>query len=229
VTDTIELVRDTTTITTIKQAERISGTLSKPGKMPGHAYNIPAECCHVGSKLRKVAGSVCSGCYAMKGRYLFRNVRDAMYYRKDRMENHPRWVDAMVFLIRARHKTVPYFRWFDSGDLQSVAMLRRIIEVCNRTPEIQHWLPTREKGIIVRFVREDGYIPTNLNIRVSAPLVDSTVGIFKIQDCTVSTVSTDDKVHPEAHHCPSRFQDGKCVECRACWSRNVAWVDYHKH
>ena len=35
----------------------ITGSLSKPSKMPGHAYGLPAQECKTGSKLAKVEGS----------------------------------------------------------------------------------------------------------------------------------------------------------------------------
>ena len=50
----------------IKEAEAITHTLSKPGKMPGFAYSTPAHECKTGTKLRAVAGSVCANCYAYK-------------------------------------------------------------------------------------------------------------------------------------------------------------------
>ena len=59
----------------IKEAEAITHTLSKPGKMPGFAYSTPAHECKTGTKLRAVAGSVCANCYAFeRGRYRFKNV-----------------------------------------------------------------------------------------------------------------------------------------------------------
>jgi hypothetical protein len=54
-----------------KQAREITGGLSKPSKMPGPAFNLPASRCITGAKLVKVPGSVCHGCYALKGRYRF--------------------------------------------------------------------------------------------------------------------------------------------------------------
>ena len=62
----------------VKEAKQITGGLSSPSKMPGYAYNLPAWECVTGVKLQAVAGSVCSGCYAMKGRYRFPNVKDAL-------------------------------------------------------------------------------------------------------------------------------------------------------
>ena len=64
----------------IKEAEKITHTLSKPGKMPGFAYSTPAHECKTGTKLRAVAGSVGAHCYAYeRGRYRFQNVKDAQY------------------------------------------------------------------------------------------------------------------------------------------------------
>jgi hypothetical protein len=66
----------------IKEAQAITHTLSKPGKMPGFAYSTPAHECKTGTKLRAVAGSVCANCYAYeRGRYRFQNVKDAQYKR----------------------------------------------------------------------------------------------------------------------------------------------------
>ena len=58
-----------------KQLEAITGTLSKPGKMPGFSYGIPAKECKTGSKLAKIKGSVCYNCYALKGMYRFETLK----------------------------------------------------------------------------------------------------------------------------------------------------------
>ena len=104
-----------------KEAKAITGGLSKPSKMPGHAYNLPAWRCKTGVKLQAVAGSVCAGCYAMKGRYRFKNVKDALQRRMDSLD-HPQWVQAMVVLIDKQ----PWFRWHDSGDIQSMKHLENM-------------------------------------------------------------------------------------------------------
>ena len=80
----------------IKEAEAITHTLSKPGKMPGFAYSTPAHECKTGTKLRAVPNSVCSKCYAFeRGRYRFQNVIDAQY-KRFRSLTHPKWVEAMA-------------------------------------------------------------------------------------------------------------------------------------
>ena len=74
----------------IKEAEAITHTLSKPGKMPGFAYSTPAHECKTGTILRNVDKSVCKNCYAyLRGRYRFQNVIDAQYKRSSRNNTHP--------------------------------------------------------------------------------------------------------------------------------------------
>ena len=53
-----------------QEALKIVGGLSKPSKMPGWAYGIPAAECKTGGKLKLVPGSTCEGCYADKGCYV---------------------------------------------------------------------------------------------------------------------------------------------------------------
>ena len=94
------------------QALKIVGGLSRPSKMPGWAYGLPAKECKTGSKLREVKDSVCEGCYALKGCYVFEVVQAAQYRRLKSVKN-PGWVSAMVHLINS--KKSKFFRWHDSG------------------------------------------------------------------------------------------------------------------
>ena len=196
-----------------KEARQITGGLSKPNKMPGPSINLPAWNCITGVKLQKVPGSVCAGCYAMKGRYRFPNVREAMDKRLAALTD-PRWVDAMVTLITGEK----YFRWHDSGDIQSLDHLENIFRVCRRTPETQHWMPTREAQFIKRL--NVNQVPRNLIIRMSSHMIDQ--GPVSFWPWT-STVVTDGK------SCPAQEQGNQCKDCRQCWDRNVRNIAYPKH
>ena len=196
-----------------KEAKQITGGLSAPSKMPGPAYNLPAVACITGAKLAQVPGSVCHGCYALKGRYRFSNVRLALARRLESLK-HPRWVEAMTALIAGE----PWFRWHDSGDLQSAWHLKQIFEVCKRTPETSHWLPTREARILN--LMDPAIIPANLIIRMSSHMIDQQPVTFWPWTSTVSTKSKT---------CPAADQGNQCRDCRACWDRKVSNVTYPKH
>ena len=196
-----------------KEAKKITGGLSAPSKMPGPAYNLPAVACITGSKLVNVPGSVCSGCYALKGRYRFKNVKDAMQRRLDAIKD-PQWVRAMVVLI----DKAPWFRWHDSGDLQGPEHLKKIFEVCKLTPDTQHWMPTRETGMLK--LMDPAVVPPNLIIRLSGHMIDGKNSTFWPWTSSVSTAGKT---------CPAQDQGNECKSCRACWSRDVPNVTYPKH
>ena len=199
-----------------KEAIKITGGLSRPSKMPGFAYNLPATRCKVGSKLAKVKGSVCHGCYALKGRYRFPNVKEALERRYKQAMTNKDWVFGMVYLINTSKKNV--FRWHDAGDIQSLEHLQRIFQVCELTPSVKHWLPTRESVILSNINADD--VPDNLIIRLSASKVD---GPAPKSWPWTSTVVTKGKT------CPAAEQDNECRDCRACWDKSVKNVAYGKH
>lgn len=206
---------------TTKQLHDRVGGLSSPSKMPCHGYSIPAQACNVGGRLRSIKGSTCSSCYACKGRYMFANVQNALQRRLDAFNQDPEWEDAMIELIRRKEKS-GFFRWHDSGDLQSMDHLLAIIEIADRLPDIQFWLPTREVGLMRQFVRQYGphAIPANLIVRVSAAMIGGDA--VSIDGCHESRV---DKVGS----CPAPRQGNKCGSCRACWDKTVQTVTYSLH
>lgn len=195
-------------------------TLSKPSKMPGHAYGIPASQCHTGSKLRKVPGSTCSHCYALKGNYGFPSVKLSQARRLEAIDV-PGWIDHMVDLIDATGDT--HFRWHDAGDLQSVAHLDRIVIIARALPAVRFWLPTREYGMVTDwlFDHPEGF-PANLNVRLSAHMI----GKVMVPVAGVTASSVDSK---SGHACPAPTQGNSCGDCRACWDASVPNVDYHRH
>jgi len=211
----------------VKDANEITGGLSSPSKMPGRAYNLPARECKVGSALRRVKKSVCSGCYALKNRYMFPKVQQALYKRFKSIEDD-RWVPAMAFLINKQCSKVPYFRWHDSGDIQSVAHLQKIVDVCTLTPTVNHWLPTREYKLVKQFLDGGGVLPENLNVRLSAQMIDMGLPVA-VPGCSASVVLIDMQLFPEAHKCPAAHQDNSCGDCRDCWDDSVALVAYPYH
>jgi len=209
-------------ITTVVDAKKIMVSLGRAGKMPCPTYNTPASLCVTGSKLRKTKGTTCHGCYAMKGNYLFPSVKEGLTKRFHAFL-HPRFVEAMTFMIKRYSAKSGYFRWFDSGDLKDMAMLEKIVMICQQTPEIEHWLPTREVKVVSDYLKIYKHFPDNLTVRVSSPMIDGKPLNF---DYT-STVHHKEKAM--GHDCPARFQDNECRDCRACWSKEVKNVSYHKH
>ena len=195
------------------EAWKLVGGLSKPSKMPGWSIGIPAKECKTGGKLVNVKGSVCEGCYALKGCYVFKVVQAAQYKRLEAI-SHPDWVQAMAALINSKKPDV--FRWHDSGDVQDEQHLEKIFEVCRLTPGKRHWMPTREAWVKDHMHKA----PANLVVRCSSPMVEQ--GPVKSWANT-STVST------KSRTCPAPEQGNECKDCRACWDPLVKNIEYGKH
>lgn len=201
-------------------------------KMPGTSFPISATVCKTGSKLAEVDGSVCHKCYAIKLEKLRPSVHQgwmANYLKATKLiETNPeQWAQACAFQInRAVAKGgQPYHRWFDSGDLQSVAMLKAIVRVCELTPSVKHWLPTRELGIIQQAEDEGLDCPANLVVRLSSTMVGDKPRLSLMNTSTVHKAGD----VPYGHVCPARHQGNACGECRACWTGAINNVSYPLH
>ena len=234
-------------VPTIREARTITGHrtgLGTPSKMPGFSTSIPASACKVGARLSRVVGSVCAGCYAMKGRYLFPDVVAGLQRRLDAL-HHPLWVAGMVRLIGndTRRTGVPYFRVHDSGDLQSMEHLHRWFAVARALPDVHFWIPTREQALVNLALAMEP-CPENMTIRLSAPMIDGSPPTTAHAGLTTSTVhavsycgdtnrwrSPSGRFAPApiGNQCPAPTQGGACGACRSCWSPDVENVSYHVH
>ena len=197
-----------------KEAWALVGGLSKPSKMPGWSIGIPAKECKTGKKLRQIKNSVCEGCYALKGCYVFKVVQEAQYKRLEAIQ-HPDWVLAMATLINSKKPDV--FRWHDSGDVQDEEHLLKIFAVAKLTPETSHWLPTREAWT----QKYLSAVPDNLTLRFSIPMID--------QPASGNWANTSTVVSGQGRTCPAPDQSNECKDCRACWDPSVKNVAYGKH
>ena len=196
----------------IKEAQAITGSMTRTSKMPGLSYSLPAWECKTGSKLRKIKNSVCSACYALKGNYTrYKAIKAAQYVRLASLTNEL-WTAAIVTQIK-RQK---YFRWHDAGDVQDVQHLNKIYEVCRLTPGTKHWMPTREAWIKDHL---DGK-PDNLVIRFSAPMIDQ---------AAPASWPNSSEVVTEGATCPAPQQGNSCGDCRNCWNPEIKTIKYGKH
>lgn len=211
----------------VSELEHAVGGLSNPSKMPGLSYGTPAKNCPIGSILRKVKDSVCSICYAHKGMYVFRCVREAQERRlKILLADMDGWRKNMTALLAAKYakKTGDdkVFRWHDSGDLQNAEHLSAIVQIAKDLPGIRFWLPTKEYSLIRKWILAHGSFPENLAVRVSAPMLGAEM--VSIPGTVSSTVGSG-----KGFACEAYTRGGKCGDCRACWKKEIVSVDYPRH
>ena len=215
----------------IKQALQNVGGLSNPSKMPCFGYSIPAKYCNVGSRLVNVIGSVCHDCYALKNFYNMPNVMDALELRYQiimlalsNLIARKTWIDSMAYLMNNRKHNL--FRWHDAGDIQSVDHLRMIVEVVELTPQIKHWLPTKESKMVEEYFNRYGAIPKNLCLRLSGNMVDKGAPTKLANRLGVQTSSVTTKGDQS---CVAYKQDGECRDCVSCWDTNNMNTSYPLH
>ena len=221
---------------TLKQSIEIAGKVSKGNtKMPGSTFPLDAFKCNVGGRLAKIKGSTCFKCYAIRLQKLRPNVNQGW------ASNHAKTISALAKCPEQWESAIIHqisrfgfteHRWLDSGDIPNIQFIVSVCHVAKRTPSIDHWLPTREIKLLLQFIKQYGadYIPGNLTIRVSAPMVnDKPMRAFdNIPQIVTSTVH-DKHTTPIGHICPARTQGNSCGDCRACWSDKVANVSYPIH
>jgi len=219
---------------TLKKALDYVGGFARPTKIPTWCYSIPAVHCITGSKLVGVPNSTCASCYALHGFYGSKWVAKAEQVRFESLKK-PLWIDAMVQIIN--YRKLAFFRWHDSGDIQGLWHLLKIFEVCLRTPNTKHWIPTREWDMIRNF-RELGIPkPSNLKIILSAHMINQRgpvdlarelcVQVSEVVtknpscDAHTKTVMVNNGRHNIAH--------GYCGACRKCWDEKVFSISYLLH
>ena len=198
----------------VKEAIKITDSFTRTSKMPGLSYSLPAWECKTGWKLAQIPGTPCFSCYAKKGNYTrYPAIRAAQYRRLKAIED-PRWVDAMVAVIK-RQK---FFRWHDAGDVQSLEHMQNILKICRRTPDTKHWLPTQERP----FLPAPEEVPDNLVIRLSRSKIDGPAAKAWEHESSVTTEAG-------KRTCPAPDQGGQCLDCRMCWNKDIKNVTYGKH
>ena len=164
----------------------------------------------------------CAGCYAVGGNYRFNNVKAPREFNRldwQRLE----WVDDMVQALDSER----YFRWFDSGDMYSLGLAEKILQIMERTPWVKHWLPTRmHKFPKFRMVFEKMQALPNVSVRFSS---DSVTGEFK-PGLHGSVIVPDAETLPDGVTlCRAYEHGGKCNGCRACYSKDVPVIAYPAH
>lgn len=164
----------------------------------------------------------CKGCYATTGNYVFSNVKAPREFNRidwQRMD----WCDDMVTeLAKDTH-----FRWFDSGDMYSLALAEKMLDVMQRTPWCKHWLPTRMHKFpkFALVLRAMAQLP-NVMVRPSS---DSIVGEF-VPGLHGSVIVPDSRVNPDmVTLCRAYENEGKCNGCRACYDKAVPVIAYPAH
>ena len=199
--------------------------LSKVKKLDGiYSWSLLAgvHCPGKVNLITKALAEVCDGCYAMGGNYRFPNVQATRILNAEDWQRDE-WVDDMVRALKGH----AYFRWFDSGDMYTLALAQKILKVMVDTPDTMHWLATR-MGKFAKFgpiLEEMSRLP-NVAVRFSADDVGS---YGPEHSCMVFHGDVPEGVKA----CNSYVAEGddvaKCHGCRDCWDKTIPVIGYRAH
>jgi hypothetical protein len=164
----------------------------------------------------------CKGCYATTGNYRFSNVKAPRLHNQEDWKRMT-WSDDMV----AELSKDRFFRWFDSGDMYTLALAEKILEVMKRTPWCNHWLPTRMyKFPKFRQVLSEMQALKNVSVRFSS---DSVTGEYTKSLHGSVIIPTPEDVKKGMTLCQAYENEGKCNGCRACYDKKVKVIAYPAH
>lgn len=198
--------------------------LSKTSKLDGIlSWSLQAlETCQGSVNGDGTLVDACKGCYATTGNYNYPNVKAPRLHNREDWQRID-WVDDMVQALDSSR----YFRWLDSGDVYTLGLAEKILEVMIRTPWCKHWLPTRMhkfpkyRSVFTRMQALD-----NVKVRFSS---DSVTGEF-IQGTHGSVIIPTVQDKPDnVTLCEAYSRDGKCSGCRACWDKSADVIAYPAH
>lgn len=188
--------------------------------MPCKSWSLPAlETCPGSRDKRGELVEVCQGCYATTGMYHLPKVRFSREHNRHDWKR-PEWADDMVAAIGKD----PYFRWFDSGDVFHPKLAKKIREVIMRTPNTQHWLPTR----CYKIEGIKAYLASikkmkNACVRYSA----DKIGKFnKRHGSVVYDGDCDTDVPEGVTVCEAKTRGNTCGDCRNCWDKTIKVIGY---
>ncbi|WP_018868267.1 MULTISPECIES: hypothetical protein [unclassified Thioalkalivibrio] len=196
--------------------------ISQTSKLKARSWSLPAlETCPGARTKGGALVEACQGCYATTGNYRFPSVKAPREHNKEDWKR-PEWVADMVSELDADR----YFRWFDSGDLYRVELAEKVLQVMEQTPHCNHWIPTRshKSPRIEMILRRMEALP-NVVVRRSS---DSVTGEADANHGS-TIIPTPEDAHPGMFVCGAYSRDGKCGDCRACWSKDVPLVAYPAH
>ena len=195
--------------------------VSKTSKMPCKSWSLEAiATCPASKGEDGELVDACKGCYATTGFYLMGNAKKLREHNSEDWKREE-WVSEMVYELRNQ----TYFRWFDSGDVAWLKLAEKIYQVCEQTPNVKHWIPTRMykfpkfKAILDKL----NELP-NVRVRFSS---DSVEGSFTKEHASTIIPYVDSPT--DAFICEAYSRGGKCGDCRACWHKDVPMIAYVAH
>lgn len=167
----------------------------------------------------------CKGCYATAGNYRFSNVKAPREFNRQAWQQDSFVSDFIKALQKER-----FFRWFDSGDMYDLRLANKMLEIMKATPHVKHWLPTR----MYKFKKFHAVIQQmaaldNVVVRLSSDSVTGDIVQSELTDTNSTIIPEYALSEYEGFVCQAFYQEGKCLDCTACYNKGIKTVAYVGH
>lgn len=168
----------------------------------------------------------CKGCYAKKGRFLYKNIQSCYMENLEHYKRDPKgYFDDVIKQIRQPLVIYRYVRWHSSGDIVDTRYLRGMYDVAIACKNVNFLCFTKKYEIVNDFIKLVGEPPKNLHIVFSA--WDQSWIFENPNNLPVAYVrfKNDKRDFKRSKKC-----NGSCYECVACWKlRKGQSVVFDKH
>ena len=144
------------------------------------------------------------GCYALKGNFLFANVRKSHI---DNLEMYNTNPDEYFEEVQEKTKFSTYVRYFSSGDIPDNFYFAKMVEVAKINKNTKYLVFTKKGYIVNQYLNNGGKIPSNLRIIFSSWYDWKQDNPYNFP---ISNILEDGD--NKGFICP-----GKCNECLKCW------------
>ena len=204
-----------------------------------------------GQILNVATNSICGSCYADKGFYTWPVVKAAQDARfqyaikaasdaatgddfvarmsdaieREALRQEKRYYRSVARGDREMGTFQAIFRVHDSGDLFSPQYAALWVRICTALPTVNFWFPTRQwrcKNLHMLAVLTTLAALPNVSVRPSALNFEDAAPVVPGLSAGTTATATG------GFTCPASQQNGQCLDCRACWSKDIE-VSYHRH
>lgn len=182
------------------------------------SINLPAGItCRADAPCRK------SGCYAMKGHWLYQNVKNSLQENLDAYVNNPSLYFDSIALQTALARFV---RWHSSGDIVDAKYFEGMCKVARKNKATHYLCFTKKFEIINDFIASGKKIPRNLSVVFSAWSDWIPDNPYNLPTTYVYGKNfNNDLIPKDSIPCV-----GRCESCQACWTlKKGQSVFFKKH
>ena len=158
-----------------------------------------------------------NGCYALKGNWLFANVKESLNNNlKEFIDDGEKFFNDIINYLNNNDIIYRFFRWFSAGDIVNNTFFRGMIKVAESCPQTKFLCFTKKFELVNNYLNNGGKLPNNLKIVFSA--WDNTFKVDNPHNLPMTYVYFKDKSRNADIPEFSIPCTGSCKECKACWS-----------